>query len=193
VRGSAQGSSGNAASSWPDRCRRRPSPPAGGSPAGTCRGRACAYGVLNAWTAEPASSSSPRRCPPTAQLCPGTDHEHLSVRDRIRPAPPLPGKVLSKTRPSVAPLGIDVFDPPLHSLVLAEAEFTTDEIAQSFLPPRAATARSPTTPSSPEAVLSRLASMTCSLGSPSTASSSRRPSDLNPATGTGNYSPGNCR
>jgi hypothetical protein len=140
VRGSAQGSSGNAASSWPDRRRRRPPPLAGGSPAGTCRGRACAYGVLNAWTAEPASSSSPRRCPPTAQLCPGTDHEHLSVRDRIRPAPPLPGKVLSKTRPSVAPLGIDVFDPPLHSLVLAEAEFTTDEIAQSFLPPRAATA-----------------------------------------------------
>jgi CYTH domain-containing protein len=47
--------------------------------------------------------------------------------------------VLSKTRLSVAPLGIDVFD-PLHSLVLAEAEFTTDETAQSFLPPRAATA-----------------------------------------------------
>jgi CYTH domain-containing protein len=37
-------------------------------------------------------------------------------------------------------LGIDVFDPPLHGQVLAEAEFTTDEAAQSFLPPRAAIA-----------------------------------------------------
>src|SRR5262249_52844314 len=41
----------------------------------------------------------------------------------------LPGEVLSKTRLSVPPLGIDVFDPPLHGLVLAEAEFTTDEAA----------------------------------------------------------------
>ena len=32
-------------------------------------------------------------------------------------------------------MGIDVFDPPLHGLVLAEAEFTTNEAAQSFLPP----------------------------------------------------------
>ncbi len=37
-------------------------------------------------------------------------------------------------------MGIDVFDPPLHGLVLAEAEFTTDEAAQSFLLPRAAIA-----------------------------------------------------
>jgi CYTH domain-containing protein len=41
---------------------------------------------------------------------------------------------------SVPPLVIDVFDPPLHGLVLAEAEFTTDEAAQSFLLPRAAIA-----------------------------------------------------
>jgi len=52
----------------------------------------------------------------------------------------LPGEVLSKTRLGVPPLGIDVFDPPLHGLVLAEAEFTTDEAAQSFLPPQAAIA-----------------------------------------------------
>jgi CYTH domain-containing protein len=52
----------------------------------------------------------------------------------------LPGEVLSKTRLSVPPLVIDVFDPPLHGLVLAEAEFTTDEAAQSFLLPRAAIA-----------------------------------------------------
>ncbi|HKA97568.1 MAG TPA: hypothetical protein VKD66_14975 [Streptosporangiaceae bacterium] len=52
----------------------------------------------------------------------------------------LPGEVLSKTRLSVPPLGIDVFDPPLHGLVLAEAEFTSDEAVESFLPPRAAIA-----------------------------------------------------
>ncbi len=48
----------------------------------------------------------------------------------------LPAAVLSKTRLSIPPLGIDVFDPPLHGLVLAEAEFVTDEAAQSFLSPR---------------------------------------------------------
>lgn len=52
----------------------------------------------------------------------------------------LPGQVLAKTRLSVPPLGIDVFDPPLHGLVLAEAEFTTDHEAQSFIPPRIAVA-----------------------------------------------------
>ena len=52
----------------------------------------------------------------------------------------LPAAVLSKTRLSVPPLGIDVFDPPLHGLVLADAEFSTDEAAQSFLQPPAAIA-----------------------------------------------------
>jgi CYTH domain-containing protein len=47
----------------------------------------------------------------------------------------LPAAVLSKTRFSVPPLGIDVFDPPLHGLILAEAEFATDEAALSFRPP----------------------------------------------------------
>jgi hypothetical protein len=47
----------------------------------------------------------------------------------------LPAAVLSKTRFSVAPLSIDVFDPPLHGLVLAEAEFTTDEEALGFYSP----------------------------------------------------------
>ena len=47
----------------------------------------------------------------------------------------LPAAVLSKTRLNVPPLGIDVFDPPLHGLVLAEAEFKTDEQARSFRPP----------------------------------------------------------
>jgi CYTH domain-containing protein len=50
----------------------------------------------------------------------------------------LPGEVLSKTRVSVPPLGFDIFDPPLHGLVLGEAEFVTDEAALSFpVPPSA--------------------------------------------------------
>jgi CYTH domain-containing protein len=49
----------------------------------------------------------------------------------------LPAASLSKTRLSVPPLGIDVFDGPLRGLVLAEAEFTTDEEALSFSPPPA--------------------------------------------------------
>jgi CYTH domain-containing protein len=47
----------------------------------------------------------------------------------------LPAEVLSKTRLSVPPLSIDVFDPPLHGLVMADAEFSTDEAAQSFPQP----------------------------------------------------------
>lgn len=47
----------------------------------------------------------------------------------------LPAAVLSKTRFSVPPLGVDVFDGSLQGLVLAEAEFTTDVEAQSFVPP----------------------------------------------------------
>lgn len=47
----------------------------------------------------------------------------------------LPARVLSKARLSVPPLGVDVFDAHLQGLVLAEAEFTSDEEAQSFVPP----------------------------------------------------------
>ena len=47
----------------------------------------------------------------------------------------LPAAVLSKTRLSVPPLGIDVFEPPLHGLIMADVEFSTDSEAQSFLPP----------------------------------------------------------
>jgi len=52
----------------------------------------------------------------------------------------LPADVLSKTRLIVPPLSIELFDPPLHGLVLADAEFTTDEAASSFLPPPLAVA-----------------------------------------------------
>jgi CYTH domain-containing protein len=48
----------------------------------------------------------------------------------------LPAEVLRKTRYSLPPFGIDVFDPPLHGLVLAEAEFTSDETMNAFgVPP----------------------------------------------------------
>jgi CYTH domain-containing protein len=47
----------------------------------------------------------------------------------------LPAAVLSKTRVIVPPVGIDIFGPPLHGLVLAEAEFATDGEASSFRPP----------------------------------------------------------
>jgi CYTH domain-containing protein len=47
----------------------------------------------------------------------------------------LPAVVLSKTRVSVPPLSIDIFSPPLHGLVLAEAEFATDSQASCFRPP----------------------------------------------------------
>jgi CYTH domain-containing protein len=49
----------------------------------------------------------------------------------------LPATRLAKTRLSVPPLGIDLFDPPLHGLILAEAEFTTDAAAHAFRPPPA--------------------------------------------------------
>ncbi|AEW97590.1 MULTISPECIES: CYTH domain-containing protein [Streptomycetaceae] len=47
----------------------------------------------------------------------------------------LPAAVLRKTRLSVPPLGVDVFDGHLRGLVLAEAEFATDEEARAFVPP----------------------------------------------------------
>jgi CYTH domain-containing protein len=52
----------------------------------------------------------------------------------------LPAEVLSKTRLSIPPLSIDVFDPPLHGLVMADIEFSTDQEAQSFRQPPVAIA-----------------------------------------------------
>jgi CYTH domain-containing protein len=52
----------------------------------------------------------------------------------------LPAAVLSKTRLSVPPLSVDVFEPPLHGLVMADVEFSTDDEARSFLSPVAAVA-----------------------------------------------------
>jgi CYTH domain-containing protein len=52
----------------------------------------------------------------------------------------LPADVLAKTRWSAPPLGVDLFDPPWTGLVLAEAEFATDEAAEAFAVPEAAVA-----------------------------------------------------
>ncbi|MEY9948968.1 hypothetical protein [Kitasatospora sp. GAS1066B] len=58
----------------------------------------------------------------------------------------LPAATLDKTRLGVPPLGIDVFDGPLRGLVLAEAEFDSDEAAHAFRPPVAAVAEVTTDP-----------------------------------------------
>lgn len=47
----------------------------------------------------------------------------------------LPAKQLSKTRFSVPPFGIDVFAERLEGLLLAEAEFDSDEAAEALMLP----------------------------------------------------------
>jgi CYTH domain-containing protein len=47
----------------------------------------------------------------------------------------LPGKELCKTRYSVPPFGIDVFEGALEGLVLAEAEFDSPDTAEAVLIP----------------------------------------------------------
>jgi CYTH domain-containing protein len=47
----------------------------------------------------------------------------------------LAGALLHKTRHSIPPFGIDVFDPPLSGLMLAECEFEDESSRNSFAPP----------------------------------------------------------
>jgi CYTH domain-containing protein len=47
----------------------------------------------------------------------------------------LPANELRKTRYSVPPFGIDVFEGPLDGLVLAEAEFDSEEAASALTLP----------------------------------------------------------
>jgi CYTH domain-containing protein len=49
----------------------------------------------------------------------------------------LPAAVLAKTRLSIPQMAVDVFEAQLEGLVLAEAEFDTDEEARAFRPPLA--------------------------------------------------------
>jgi CYTH domain-containing protein len=55
------------------------------------------------------------------------EHDHLAAV--------LPAQLLTKTRYRTPPLVIDVFGPPLHGLVTAEAEFSTDAEMLDFQPP----------------------------------------------------------
>jgi CYTH domain-containing protein len=52
----------------------------------------------------------------------------------------LSADVLAKTRLSVPPLSVDIFDPPLHGLVMADIEFATDQEARAFAAPAIAIA-----------------------------------------------------
>jgi CYTH domain-containing protein len=57
-------------------------------------------------------------------------------KDEFRVLAQLPAKQLTKTRYSVPPFGIDVFEGALEGLVLAEAEFDSAADAESLtLPP----------------------------------------------------------
>jgi hypothetical protein len=47
----------------------------------------------------------------------------------------LPGSVLRKTRYSIPPFGVDVFDEPLGGLIMAECEFDDDATMHAFVPP----------------------------------------------------------
>lgn len=47
----------------------------------------------------------------------------------------LAGSVLRKTRYSIPPFGVDIFDPPLDGLIVAECEFEDDAAMHSFIPP----------------------------------------------------------
>lgn len=47
----------------------------------------------------------------------------------------VPSRQLHKTRYSIPPFGVDVFEPPLNGLTMAEVEFASDEALHAFAPP----------------------------------------------------------
>ena len=52
----------------------------------------------------------------------------------------IPAPHLSKTRYSMPPFAVDVFDPPLNGLTMAEVELASDEAMHAFTPPSFAVA-----------------------------------------------------
>lgn len=52
----------------------------------------------------------------------------------------IPAAVLKKTRHSIPPMGIDVFEGPLAGLIIAEVEFESDDDMRAFPPPAYAVA-----------------------------------------------------
>ena len=57
------------------------------------------------------------------------------TQEEFRVLAQLPARKLTKTRFSVPPLGIDVFDGPLQGLIIAEAEFDSAGAAEAFTVP----------------------------------------------------------
>ncbi len=60
--------------------------------------------------------------------------------DEYRALERLPAAVLTKTRLSMPPLGVDLFEGALDGLVLAEAEFSNDDAMANFTAPSAVVA-----------------------------------------------------
>ncbi len=50
----------------------------------------------------------------------------------------LPGRLLRKTRLSVPPFGVDLFDEPLSGVLIGEVEFATEDAMAAFEPPASA-------------------------------------------------------
>lgn len=46
----------------------------------------------------------------------------------------LPGRLLNKTRLSVPPFGVDLFDEPLSGVLIGEVEFETEDAMTAFEP-----------------------------------------------------------
>lgn len=65
----------------------------------------------------------------------GTDHEMYLTQDEFRALARLSTKNLSKTRYSVPPFGIHVFEGTLEGLLLAEAEFDSAAAADALTLP----------------------------------------------------------
>ncbi len=57
------------------------------------------------------------------------------TQDEFRVLAQLPARTLTKTRYSVPPFGIDVFEGELEGLMLAEVEFDSAEAAEGFVMP----------------------------------------------------------
>jgi hypothetical protein len=69
-----------------------------------------------------------------------TDHPMYLTADEHAVLEQLPGALLRKTRLSIPPLGVDLFEGELHGLVVAEAEFSDDSEMARFVPPPTAVA-----------------------------------------------------
>jgi CYTH domain-containing protein len=72
---------------------------------------------------------------PAAEGGPGLISTMYLSREEFDLLSSLPGSVLRKTRYNIPPFGVDVFDPPLDGLIVAECEFEDDAAMHSFIPP----------------------------------------------------------